>query len=188
MALTKNALAGSPADKTQDPMSGHIMGMTHENELRVHVLELLRGGHAHVTFDDAVADLAPSLRGKRPEHLPYSAWELVEHIRIGQRDILDYTLAANAGSYQSLPWPKGYWPKTAAPPSDAAWDKSVAAVREDRAAMEELVKDPNRDLFAPLPAATEGQTLLREALLLADHNSYHIGELIAVRRFHGAWR
>lgn len=162
--------------------------MTSQGDLRVHVLELLRGGHAHVTFDDAVADLAPSLRGKRPEHLPYSPWELVEHIRISARDILDYTVAADAASYRSLPWPKGYWPKTAEPPNAAAWDKSVAAIKADREAMEELVKDPQRDLFAALPAATEGQTLLREALLLADHNAYHIGELIAVRRLLGAWR
>lgn len=162
--------------------------MTSPSDLRVHVLELLRGGHAHVTFEDAVTDLAPSLHGKRPEHLPYSPWELLEHIRISQRDILDYSRAADAASYRSLPWPKGYWPKTAAPPNAESWDKSVAAIKADREAMEELVKDPRLDLFAPVPAATEGQTLLREALLLADHNAYHIGELIAVRRLLGAWR
>jgi hypothetical protein len=162
--------------------------MTSHSDLRVHVLELLRGGHAHVTFDDAVADLPPSLRGKRPEPLPYSPWELVEHIRISQRDILDYTLAPDAAGYNSLPWPKGYWPKTPAPPSAAAWDKSIAAIHADREAMEALVKDPARDLFDKVPAATEGQTLLREALLLADHTSYHVGELVAVRRLLGAWR
>jgi hypothetical protein len=162
--------------------------MPTDNDLRIHVLELLRGGHAHITFDDAVADLPVKVRGLRPELLPYSPWELVEHIRISQRDILDYSLAPDTPSYTSLPWPKGYWPKTAAPPSATAWDKSLEAVRADRDAMERLVKDPANDLFAILPAATEGQTLLREALLLADHTSYHVGELIAVRRLLNAWR
>jgi hypothetical protein len=159
---------------------------SHQSELRAHVLELLRGGHAHVTFDDAVADLPKSLRGTRPEKLPYSPWELVEHIRICQRDILDYTLARDAASYESLPWPKGYWPKTPAPPSERAWDTSLTTVRADTEAMASLVKE--NDLFAKVPAATEGHTLLREALLLADHNAYHIGELVAVRRLLGAWR
>jgi hypothetical protein len=162
--------------------------MTSHNDLRDHVIELLRGGHAHVTFDDAVADLPAKLHGTRPESLPYSPWELVEHIRISQRDILDYSMAPDAPSYTALPWPKGYWPKTAAPPSAAAWDKSVAAVRADRETMERLVKEPENDLFAALPAATDGHTLLREALLLADHTSYHVGELIAVRRLLNAWR
>jgi hypothetical protein len=166
----------------------YFSSMTQLNDLRVHVLELLRGGHAHVTFDDAVADMPPSLRGKRPEPLPYSAWELLEHIRISQRDILDYSLAPDAPSYNSLPWPKGYWPKTPAPPNAQAWDKSIEAIKADRTTMENLVKDPANDLFATIPAATEGQTLLREALLLADHTAYHLGELIAVRRLLGAWR
>lgn len=159
---------------------------SHNSDLRAHVLELLRGGHAHVTFEDAVADLPESLRGKRHKSLPYSPWELVEHIRISQRDILDYTVAPDASKYEALPWPKGYWPKTPAPPSAKAWDESVAAVGSDRAAMERLVSE--HDLFAKVPAAKEGHTLLREALLLADHNAYHIGELVAVRRLLGAWR
>ena len=156
------------------------------SDLRAHVLELLNGGHAHVTFDDAVAELPASLRGTRPDKLPYSPWELVEHIRISQRDIIEYTVAPDAASYEALPWPKGYWPQTAAPPSAKAWDDSLAAVRKDTEAMIKLVKE--NDLFAKVPAATEGHTLLREALLLADHNSYHIGELVAVRRLLGAWR
>jgi hypothetical protein len=156
---------------------------SHTGDLRAHVLELLRGGHAHVTFDDAVADLPEPMRGKRPESLPYSPWELVEHIRISQRDILDYTVSPD---YTALPWPKGYWPKTPTPPNAKAWDASVDAVRADTEAMQRLVAE--RDLFAKVPTATEGHTLLREALLLADHNAYHIGELIAVRRLLGAWR
>jgi hypothetical protein len=160
--------------------------MTTDSQLRAHLQELIRGGHGHVTFDDAVAELPASLRGTRPESLPYSPWELVEHIRIAQRDILDYTVARSKADYKTLEWPKGYWPKSPAPSSAKAWDDSIAAVRADREEMESLVKDG--DLFAQLPAATEGHTLLREALLLADHNAYHIGELVAVRRLLGAWR
>jgi hypothetical protein len=158
---------------------------SHNNELRAHVLELLRGGQAHVTFDDAVADLNESLRGKRPVSLPYSPWELVEHIRIGARDILDYTLALKPADYKSLAWPKDYWPKTPAPASAQVWDDSIAAVSADRDAMERLVKD--NDLFAVLPVSSDGHTLLRQALLLADHNAYHVGQLVAVRRLLGAW-
>ncbi|HTD61295.1 MAG TPA: DinB family protein [Gemmatimonadaceae bacterium] len=160
--------------------------MTTDSQLRAHLQELLRGGHAHVTFDDAVAELPASFRGTRPESLPYSPWELVEHIRIAQRDIIDYALARTPGEYTSIEWPKAYWPKNPAPPSAKSWDDSIAAVRADREEMEGLVKDG--DLFAKLPAATEGHTLLRQALLLADHNAYHIGELVAVRRLLGAWR
>jgi hypothetical protein len=160
--------------------------MTTDSQLRAHLQELLRGGQAHVTFDDAVAELPASLRGTRPESLPYSPWELVEHIRIAQRDIIDYALARTPGEYTSIEWPKAYWPKNPAPPSAKAWDDSIAAVRADREEMEGLVK--GGDLFAKLPAATEGHTLLRQALLLADHNAYHIGELVAVRRLLGAWR
>jgi hypothetical protein len=159
---------------------------TQNSELRAHVLELLKGGHAHVAFDDAVADLPVPLRGKRPDALPYSPWELVEHIRISARDILDYTLARKAADYQSMSWPKDYWPKTPAPPGAKAWDDAVAAIRADREAMQRLVQE--HDLFATVAASTEGHTLLREALMLADHNAYHIGELVAVRRLLGAWK
>src|SRR5579862_907818 len=114
-----------------------LQGMTsHTGDLKAHVLELLRGGHAHVTFDDAVADLPEALRGKRPEHLPYSPWELVEHIRITQRDILDYSIASN---YTALPWPQAYWPKTPTPPNAKAWDASIAAVGADTEEMLRLV-------------------------------------------------
>ena len=160
--------------------------MTTDSQLRAHLQELIRGGHAHVTFDDAIAELPASLRGTRPDSLPYSPWELVEHIRIAQRDILDYAIARNKAGYKELEWPKNYWPKSPAPPSAKAWDDAIAAVRADREEMERLVQDG--DLFAKLPAATEGHTLLRQALLLADHNAYHIGELVAVRRLLGAWR
>ena len=160
--------------------------MTSHSELRAHLLEVLRGGHAHVTFDDAVAGLPASLRGTRPDQLPYSPWELIEHIRISQRDILDYTVAPDAASYKETPWPEGHWPKTQAPPSAKAWDDSIATIRADREEMERLVQ--NDDLFGAVPASKGTHTLLREAMMLADHNSYHIGEIVAVRRLLGAWR
>jgi DinB superfamily len=153
--------------------------------IRAHVLEVLRGGHAHVTFDDAVDSLKVANLGLRPEGCPYSAWQLVEHIRIAQRDILDYSRAKDAASYDSPSWPDGYWPKEAAPPSTAAWTASLAAVLADRQAMERLIEEG--DLFAKLPAANEGQTLLREALLVADHTAYHVGELVLLRRLLNDW-
>jgi hypothetical protein len=162
--------------------------MNKTSELRAHVVELLRGGHAHVTFDDAVADLPADMRSVRTAPLPYSPWELVEHIRITQRDILDYSRARAAADYASIPWPDGYWPKTQAPPHAGDWDRSLDTVRSDLVAMTRLVEDASRDLLAPLPASTEGHTLLREALLAADHTAYHVGELVAVRRLLGAWR
>ena len=153
--------------------------------LRMHVLDLLHGGHAHVTFDDAVRDLPARLRGKVPRGLPYSAWQLVEHMRLAQEDILLFSRNRD-GTYESPEWPEGYWPSTEAPLDDEDWDKATAAFRADRAAFEALISDPAQDLFAPFPWG-EGQTLLREALLIADHTSYHLGQLIAVRRLLGAW-
>lgn len=149
------------------------------------MLELLRGGHAHTTFDDATAKLAPALRGKRARRAEHTAWQLVEHIRISQRDILDFSRNTD-GRYRPLVWPAGYWPATSAPPSITAWTVSLVAVRADRRAMERLVTDPRTDLLAPFPWGN-GQTVLRQALLLADHTSYHIGQLILLRRLLDAW-
>ena len=157
--------------------------MNVDNSLRDHVVALLDGGHAHATFEDAVKDLLPTLRGKRPDGLPYSAWELVEHIRISQYDILEFSRNA---SYVSPEWPKGYWPAAPVPAKAEDWDRSVAAVIADCAAMKKLVADPGTDLHARIPHGT-GQTILREALLIADHNSYHTGQLVTVRRLLGAW-
>jgi hypothetical protein len=153
--------------------------------LRAHVLDLLHGGHAHVSFEDAVRDLPAKLRGKTPRGLPYSAWQLVEHMRLAQEDILHFSRNRD-GTYESPDWPEGYWPSTEAPLDEDDWDKSIAAFRADRKAFEALVSDPSQDLFAPFPWG-EGQTLLREAFLIADHTSYHLGQLIAVRRLLGAW-
>ena len=151
--------------------------------LREHLLYLLRGGGAHLDFEKAVADLPPELRGVRPVGLPHSPWRLLEHMRIAQWDILEFSRDPR---HVSPPFPEGYWPQGDAPPDAAAWDRSVAAFRADLRAMEALVADPTSDLFTPLPHG-QGQTLLREALLVADHNAYHLGQLVLVRRLLGAW-
>ena len=152
--------------------------------LREHVLYLLRGGGAHVGFDAAVKGLAAPLRGKRPKGLPHSPWELVEHMRIAQWDILEFSRDAN---HRSPEWPEAYWPKSPAPPTAGAWAKSVRAFRQDLEAICQLVEDPAADLLAPIPHG-DGQTILREALLVADHNAYHLGQLIYARRLLGAWK
>ncbi len=154
--------------------------------LRAHLLELLHGGHAHLSFDDAVRDLPADLRGKAPRGSPYTAWQLVEHLRLAQDDILRFSRNTD-GSYEELEWPDDYWPKAKAPRDAAEWEASLAAFRADRKAMEALVADPAQDLFAPFPWG-DGQTLLREAMLVADHTAYHLGQLVLLRRLIGAWR
>jgi len=156
---------------------------TSNTSLRAHVLDLLTARQAHATFDDAVAGLEPDLRGVRPDALPYSVWELVEHLRIAQRDILDFCRDAD---YAAPAWPDDYWPDRTAPPSDAAWTESLEAVRDDRDAVCDLVRDESVYLHAPIPHG-DGQTILREAMLVADHNAYHVGQIIAVRRALDAW-
>ena len=155
-----------------------------EQALRSHVLYLLTEGGAHAGFNDAVRALPPALRGKKVKGSPYSAWMLLEHMRLAQWDILEFS---RNPKHESPPWPSGYWPKSPAPPSASAWDKSVKAFQRDLRAMAALVRNPKTDLFAPLPWG-DGQTLLREALLLADHNAYHVGELVLLRRLLGAWK
>ena len=151
--------------------------------LREHLLYLLRGGGAHLDFEKAIAGLPEGLRGARPAGQPHTAWRLLEHLRIAQWDILEFSRNPR---HVSPPFPEGYWPKGDAPPDAAAWDRSVAAFRADQRAMQDLVADPATDLFAPLPHG-QGQTVLREALLVADHNAYHLGQLVVVRRLLGAW-
>jgi len=151
--------------------------------LRQHLLELLRGGNAHLNFEEALAGLPPNLRGERPHGLPYSPWRLLEHMRIAQWDILEFS---RNPKHASPEWPGGYWPESDAPPDDKAWQKSIRQFRADLKAMQDLVEDPAIDLLAPIPHG-DGQTILREALLLADHNSYHLGQLVTVRRLLGAW-
>jgi len=155
-----------------------------DRALREHLLYLMGGGGAHADFDAAVADLPAELRGVRPAGLPYSPWELLEHMRIAQWDILEFS---RNPKHVSPDWPTGYWPKSAAPRSKTAWEQSIKKFRQDQAAMRQLVEDPKTDLYARLPHG-DGQTLLREALLVADHNSYHLGQLVLVRRLLGAWK
>lgn len=157
--------------------------MNQEKTLREQLVALMSGGNAHVTFDAAIKDIPAELRGKRANGCPHSPWELLEHLRIAQWDILEFSRSAK---HQSPKWPEGYWPAAPVPPDDKAWEKSVRAFRRDLKAMCELVSDPASDLYAKIPHG-DGQTILREALLVADHNAYHVGQLILVRRLLGAW-
>jgi DinB superfamily len=154
-----------------------------DDPIRGQVVALLKGGQAHVTFDDAVKDFPAKQRGVKPNGMPYTAWQLLEHIRIAQWDILEFS---RDSKHTSPKWPEGYWPETEKPPSDAAWDNSIAAVKRGLLEMQNLINDPNTDLNAKIPHGT-GQTVLREALLVADHNAYHVGQLVIVRRLLGAW-
>ncbi len=151
--------------------------------LRRHVLDLLRGGGAHLDFEKAVAGLPPALRGAKPAGQPHTPWRLLEHLRLAQWDILEFTRDPR---HVSPSFPEGYWPEGDAPPDPGAWDRSVEGFRADLRALQDLVADPATDLLAPLPHG-QGQTVLREALLAADHNAYHLGQLVLVRRLLGAW-
>lgn len=155
----------------------------HDAALRELLARQLAWEDAHVGFERALEGLSPELRAAVPAGLPYSAWQLLEHLRLAQHDILDFCV--NPG-YEEMEWPADYWPKAAAPPSARAWDASVRAYLEDRAAFQELARDPAVDLFARIPHG-KGQTILRELLLAADHAAYHVGEIVAVRRALGAW-
>ena len=151
--------------------------------LREHLRRLLDWEDAHAGFDTAVEGVPPDLRGTRPEGLPYSPWELLEHLRFTQRDILDFCRDPEYGERR---WPDDYWPATADPPDPDAWERSAAAFRADRDALKALAADPAVDLFARIPHG-DGQTYLRELLLAADHTAYHVGQLVAVRRLLGDW-
>lgn len=140
-------------------------------------------GEAHVDFDKAVAGLPPELRGRRAAGLPHSAWEILEHLRTAQHDILDF---ARNPKYQELKWPDEYWPARPDPPDADAWDRSIAAFRRDRDALKQVTIDPKIDLMAKIPHGS-GRTYLREVLLVLDHNAYHVGELVLIRRLLGAW-
>lgn len=155
-----------------------------DESLREHLRDLLGGGGAHAKFDDVMKGLPAKLRGTKPDSLPHTAWMLLEHMRIAQRDILEFSRDAK---HKSPNWPAGYWPKTEAPPSPAAWNKSIQQFHDDLKAMQDLVADPETDLYARIPWG-EGQTILREALLVADHNAYHLGQMVDLRRLLGAWK
>lgn len=154
----------------------------HDDVLRIHLQRLLDWQDAHVNFDAAVKGIPPELRGLQPEGMPHSAWQLLEHLRLCQLDILEF---CRNPAYEE-PDMEDYWPKSAAPLADDAWDESIASFRRDREALKQLAADPQYDLFAAIPHGT-GQTYLRELLLVADHNAYHIGQIIALRRLLGIW-
>lgn len=151
--------------------------------LRDQLARLLSWEDAHPSFDAAVADLAPALRGRQPTGLPYSPWQLLEHLRITQHDILEF---CRNPAYAELAWPEDYWPPEADPPTPGAWDESVARFQHDRAQLQQLAGDPSVDLESRIPHG-DGQTYLRELVLAADHAAYHVGQLIVVRRLLGAW-
>lgn len=144
----------------------------------------LKKGNAHATFEDAVENISPDLLGEVPKGLPYSIWQLVEHIRITQWDILDFSRNPD---YKSMNWPEDYWPKEKAPAHKADLKRSVDQVLADRKAFIDLLHKTGEGIYTPFPHG-DGQTLLREALLIIDHTSYHTGELIVIRRLLGNWK
>src|SRR5579862_8892114 len=155
-----------------------------EKIVREYLRKLLLWHDAHLDWKAALSGFPAEQRGLKPEGAEHSAWELLEHVRIAQWDILEFS---RNPKHVSPDWPAGYWPKSPEPPNAKAWDESVKKFEAETREMEKLISDPKNDLFAKIPQGT-GQTLLREALLVADHNSYHLGELVIVRRLLGNWR
>jgi hypothetical protein len=151
------------------------------DSLRKHLDNILQMEGAHLAFDEALADFPAALRGKKLKGAPHTAWQLLEHMRLAQEDILDF---CRNPKYKERKFPDDYWPTGMAPSSDEAWDQSVKQFQKDLKAIRRLVADARRDLFANIPHGT-GQTLLREALLVADHNSYHLGQLMFLRKTMG---
>ena len=149
-----------------------------DDALRDHLVALLEGGHAYMKVEEILGDFPASLASSRIEGMAHTPWQLMEHIRIAQWDILEFSRDAG---HVSPKFPDGYWPDSETPPDDGAWGKSVEAFKRDLQSMVELVKDPATDLFAPIPHGS-GQTVLREVLLVADHNAYHFGQLMVLRR------
>jgi DinB family protein len=158
--------------------------MKNDQPLREHLLLLLKGDGAHLDFDAAVKDLPADLRGKKPKGGAHSPWKVLEHLRICQRDILD---GLRDPKHVSPEFPAGYWPREAAPANGKAWENCAKAFRSDQQELIALLNDPSKDLFAPLPGG-DGQTIVRRVLMAADHNSYHLGQLVLVRRMLGAWQ
>ena len=154
------------------------------DQLRGFLAGLLGWQQAHASFDSAIADLPAALRGTRPADAPHSVWELVEHIRLAQRDILDFCVNPD---YEEQNWPADYWPATPAAPSAKAWNDSIAAYHADVERLQRLVRDPDFDLFAAVPWGN-GQTHIREVMLVFDHTAYHVGQIVLVRRLLGAWK
>ena len=155
-----------------------------EKAFREQLVKVIDWEEAHVPFDRAVKGIPPSMRGVVPNGWEHSAWQLVEHIRIAQADILEFSITAK---YKAKKWPDDYWPKASAPRNAAAWSKAIAEIRKDRKKLQQLAKNPRIDLTAEIPHGT-GQTYLREILLVAAHNSYHIGQIVWLRKQLGIWK
>ena len=160
------------------------MPQDHDRAIRDQLLWLLKSGDAHADFEAAIRGIPPKMRWARAKGVPHTLWQLLEHMRLAQWDILEFSRNAK---HVSPKWPEGYWPESAVPPSSAAWTKSVKAFRSDLDAMCDLVARSSADLFAPIPHGS-GQTILREAMLVADHNAYHLGEIVLLRRALGCWK
>ena len=164
--------------------TGSGLASASDSALREQLAQMLEGGHAHATFDHAERGFPVDRAGTRPDGLPYSAWELLEHMRIAQEDILRFSQSAD---HVSPKWPEGYWPASPGPGKAEDWKDSVHAFREDLKEFQALIRDPRSDLNRKLPWG-DGQTLQREALVLADHNAYHVGQLVLLRRLLGTWK
>jgi uncharacterized damage-inducible protein DinB len=160
------------------------MAKTDDGILREQLIALLKGGQAHATLADAVAQFPKDRIGDRPPGSPYSAWQLLEHIRIALHNILEF---ATNSDYVELQWPDDYWPSSAVPEEDESWEKTAKAIQADMKSFEKLVRSPESNLYATIPWGKNGETLLREVLLAADHTSYHLGELVLLRRVLGIW-
>ena len=158
--------------------------MQSDKLLRQHVVKLLTSQDAHVDFETAIKDLPAKVRGQRPKGAEHSPWEVLEHLRITQWDLLEFAINPQ---HKSPEFPAGYWPASQAPAGDAEWDRSAENFRKDLKRLCELVSTESMDLFAKIPHG-DGQTVLRQALVTADHNGYHLGELVLLRRMLGAWR
>ena len=157
--------------------------MPDDKVIRDHVLKLLKGRQGHVDFETVLANLPQEFQGKKPEGAPHTPWQLLEHMRIAQEDILEFS---RDPKHESPKFPEGYWPDSQTPPDEGAWQKSVTSFAADLQSMADLVADPSTDLYARIPHGS-GQTVLREALLVADHNAYHLGQLVLLRRLLGVW-
>jgi DinB superfamily len=180
--IKKPSKKSSGAKTSSGKGSGASSGV-HDAALRQHLVDVLKGGSAHVHFMDALEGFPPNKRGTFAPGLPHTGWQLLEHARIAQWDILEFSRNAD---HVSPGFPEGYWPKTPGPPADAEWEKSVQSFQRDLEEMVELVRNPRTDLFAKIPHG-DGQTILRQALVLADHNAYHLGQLVDLRRALGTW-
>jgi len=157
--------------------------LDHDKALRDHLVKVLDWEDAHVSFDKVLTGIPAEARGARPDGLPHSAWELLEHLRLAQSDIFDF---CRNPAYVELRWPEDYWPSSSEPSSDEEWEASIAGFHRDLNGLKDLAKGPKIDLFSPIPHGS-GQTYLREILLVADHNAYHLGQLVVVRQLLGIW-